>query len=909
MAIERKKFEKDMQSQGNRSRTRDFDSLRKSKSGRKNFDGGDSEIDLDDFDAESDDEELNDFDEVDSSGKRTSRKRKSKKEVSHTTQALWAIGSFTLFLLSILASVGRAGSVGNYLYDILKSLLGLGYFLLPTFFLLLGYTFLKGIKRNYKTSRIIGALLFCVAGLGLIALLPSNHTGLDTSGLVSSDGENGSLGTLSTLASQVSGEGGIIGNMISIPLVGLFDIYITIIILGAIMACSLILIFEPSLDIIREASWSEFWARIRYGKDGLEKRNAGMVSGKEEAIIDATIRKSTASAGGSSLNLPLAGSINSQDKHRKILAQLGQNGANGANNQNGNSGANGKKAGQAGVDGGELDLLPESYLRNSSQNVKEFVPPPLTLLEKDKGRPEVGDIKANANIIKRTLLNFGIDVEMDEVSVGPSVTRYALKPAEGVKLSRIVGLNSDLALALAAHPIRIEAPIPGKSLVGIEIPNSVKSMVGLASLLSTDEYQNSTKPLLMALGKGVSGIASFANLAKSPHMLIAGATGSGKSVTIHAIITSLLFRNSPHDLKFIMIDPKRVELTLYNKIPHLLTPVITDAKKAIMALKWAGKEMSRRYDVLEANAVRDIESYHKMEDGKDKERMPYIVIVLDELADIMQTYPRELEAAIVRLAQMSRAVGIHLILSTQRPSVNVITGLIKANVPTRIALQVASQIDSRTILDAAGAEKLLGAGDMLYQGADMATPLRLQSAYISEAELKKVVQHLAKTYEDDIRSEISLAPNEAGSDAIFSSGLGAGSNDYDDEDEDDLYEEAKEAVIAAQKASTSYLQRKLGVGYSRAARLMDILEKRGVIGPSNGSKAREIISKNEGGSSPISNNVFEENGNMTSTAERIARNGEMETSGEVDLSKLSEEEKAAHEMANGIIDNARENNG
>jgi S-DNA-T family DNA segregation ATPase FtsK/SpoIIIE len=415
-------------------------------------------------------------------------------------------------------------------------------------------------------------------------------------------------------------------------------------------------------------------------------------------------------------------------------------------------------------------------------------------------------------------------------------------------------LNNDLALALAAHPIRIEAPIPGKSLVGIEIPNTIKTTVGLATLLGSEEYTDSDKPLLVSLGKGISGKSHFANLAKAPHMLIAGATGSGKSVTIHAIINSLLFRNSPENLRFIMIDPKRVELTLYNKIPHLLTPVITDAKKAILALKWAAREMSRRYDILEKNTVRDIDSYHKnilataIERKKDDatvampEAMPYIVIVLDELADIMQTYPRELESAIVRLAQMSRAVGIHLIVSTQRPSVNVITGLIKANIPTRIALQVSSQIDSRTILDASGAEKLLGAGDMLYQGGEMAKPARLQSAYITEGELKKVVKYLSDTYKDEIMGEINLMAPEPGKDSVFEASLG---DDESLEEEDDMYEEAKQVVIESGKASTSYLQRKLGIGYSRAARLIDILEERGVVGPGNGSKPREVLANKQ----------------------------------------------------------------
>ena len=412
---------------------------------------------------------------------------------------------------------------------------------------------------------------------------------------------------------------------------------------------------------------------------------------------------------------------------------------------------------QGGEDG-EEDL---PIKKRKSGLISTYVPPPLSLLEEDQGKPNTGDIKANANIIKRTLLNFGIEVEMDEITAGPTVTRYALKPAEGVKLSRIVGLQNDLALSLAAHPIRIEAPIPGKSLVGIEIPNKSKSIVGLATLLGDSKFQNSSKPLTIALGREISGKAIFGNLAKMPHCLVAGTTGSGKSVSIHAMITSLLYRNGPDDLKFILIDPKRVELTLYNNIPHLLTPVITEAKKTILALKWAAREMNRRYDILEAESVRDIESYHANVWGKkpprpsgtppskggeasllNKEgveggdRLPYIVIVIDELADIMSTYPRELESAIVRLAQMSRAVGIHLILSTQRPEVNVITGLIKANIPARVALKVSSQVDSRTILDAGGAEKLLGAGDMLYSSGDT-QPERLQSAFISENEVKK----------------------------------------------------------------------------------------------------------------------------------------------------------------------------
>lgn len=493
----------------------------------------------------------------------------------------------------------------------------------------------------------------------------------------------------------------------------------------------------------------------------------------------------------------------------------------------------------------EEELMAQAYVPSA-----EYVIPPLSILQKDSGRVSVGDTKANSVLIKRTLKNFNIPVEMDEITVGPTVTRYALKPAQGVRLSRITALQNELALALAAPSVRIEAPIPGKSLVGIEIPNQSKSTIGQGTLLSDIGFTGSSKPLTVALGKDIAGKPHFANLAKMPHLLIAGTTGSGKSVTVHALITSLLYRNGPQDLRFIMVDPKRVELTLYNSIPHLLTPVITEPKKAILALKWAVKEMERRYDVLQQETVRDISSYHKKreevleqfgensEEIENMEAMPYIVVIIDELADIMTTYPRELESGIVRLAQMSRAVGIHLILSTQRPDSNVITGLIKANIPARIALKVSSQINSRIIIDDAGAEKLLGAGDMLYSSGEKAIE-RIQCPYVSEKEVKEIVTFISK-HSDELPDEINLTSDQSlasmGSNAIFGQTI----DDQDDES-DDLYEEARTVVVQAKKASTSFLQRKLKIGYSRAARIIDMLEERGVIGSQNGSKPREVL--------------------------------------------------------------------
>jgi len=484
-----------------------------------------------------------------------------------------------------------------------------------------------------------------------------------------------------------------------------------------------------------------------------------------------------------------------------------------------------------------------------------YIPPSLSILNKDKGKAKAGDVKANSLTIKRTLKEFGINVEMDAVESGPAITRYSLKPAQGVRISRIVALQQELQLALKASTIRIEAPIPGKSLVGIEVPNTVRSTVGLASLLKNPEYTDSPRPLLVAMGKDVAGGVHFANIARMPHALIAGTTGSGKSVTIHNIIVSLLFRNSPDQLRFILVDPKRVELTLYNGIPHLLTPVITEPKKALKSLSWAVKEMARRYDILQAEGIQGLDLYHSnvyqpakkaweengsLEEEKDNlpEPLPYIVIILDELNDLMQAYPRELEALIVRLAQMSRAVGIHLLLATQRPSVNVITGTIKANVPTRIALNVASQIDSRTIIDQMGADKLLGQGDMLYLSSDSPRLTRIQSAYITGEEIKKIVSYL-KEQDANMLDTIDFEDSKDGNASSFMASISGESGD--DEEEDELYEQAKEEVIAAKKASTSYLQRKLRIGYSRAARLIDILEEKGVIGPADGSRPREIL--------------------------------------------------------------------
>jgi len=713
-----------------------------------------------------------DFDEPTSKqGKKKNNKRIKLKE--ETRYSIWGIGFIVLGILITLSVFKMAGVVGNFIYFSLSSFFGAGYYLLPILLVLIGYSFLKNERPQVARSHAIFGFVIFLSTLGIMD--------------IASNGKGESLNITF---------GGYLGSMVAWPFVKFFGIYAGILLLGALLIISLIILFNEKPNLVE--LFQKIWNFLKK---------------------DICVPKLNPS------NLPFAGeenSISDKEEEGEVSTKYDEN---------------------------PIKETEEDAIAKAIGKAKKFsanyIPPPLTLLEKDRGTANTGDMKGNMNIIQRTLLTFGVSVEMDEVTIGPTVTRYALKPAQGVKLSRIVGLQNELALALSAKTIRIEAPIPGKSLVGIEIPNKIKSIVGLATLLADDKFQNSPNPLTIALGRGLSGKAIFGNLAKMPHLLVAGTTGSGKSVTIHSIITSLLYRNGPEDLQFIMVDPKRVELTLYNKIPHLLTPVITDAKKTILALKWTAREMDRRYDILQAESVQNVESYHynvyekAKKNGEEAERLPYIIIVIDELADIMQAYPRELESAIIRLAQMSRAVGIHLLLSTQRPSVNVITGLIKANIPTRIALQVSSQIDSRTILDQGGAEKLLGAGDMLYSCAENPHPERLQSAFISEDEVKKVVEYLRKAYIDEIPNTIEFSGNiDRGRNNLFTDSIGG----YDDGD-DDLYEDARMTVIEAGKASTSYLQRKLGIGYARAAKLIDMLEERRVIGLGNGAKPREVLEK------------------------------------------------------------------
>jgi len=479
-------------------------------------------------------------------------------------------------------------------------------------------------------------------------------------------------------------------------------------------------------------------------------------------------------------------------------------------------------------------VMADELVQNVAGSTRVWKYPPLSLLSEKVGSPaNRGDIKKNADIIEKTLDSFGVQARVAEVNGGPAVTQYALNISAGTKIAKIANLQHDIALSLATPTgtVRIEAPIPGKSLVGIEVPNHTLEIVGMKNILASDEMLKHKSKLAVVLGRDTASKPMIVDIDRMPHCLIAGTTGSGKSILINSFITSLLFRNSPDELKLILIDPKRVELTNYNGVPHLLTPVITEPEKILSALKWAMAEMDRRYKLFQSVGVRNIAGYNEM---SGFQALPYIVIVVDELADLMMFAPVEVEDAITRIAQLARATGIHLVVATQRPSVDVITGLIKANIPCRIAFNVSSMIDSRVILDTPGAEKLLGRGDMLFLPPDASKPVRIQGVYVQDGEINNLIKYLKDT---GIAPQYTAEVTEMPLGRINGRGGNSG-------EEDDLFDEAVRTVCQYDRASASLLQRRLRVGYARAARILDELESAGVVGVGEGAKPRDVLVKN-----------------------------------------------------------------
>ncbi|HLC69489.1 MAG TPA: DNA translocase FtsK 4TM domain-containing protein [Patescibacteria group bacterium] len=706
-------------------------------------------------------------------------------------RGLLSIFLFVVAGLSILSFFNLAGIAGHFIDSLLAIGFGQVRYFFPIILAIVAGLIIKDLSYEYRPTHFFGSILFFLSFNGLVHLQNAVEEMVD-------------------LAMQGYG-GGLVGLALAWPLGTYLGYWGSLVIFIALLLISIIFIFNTSLAQLVLLNKKFF---LILGFLGQQLVNFFYRFKKEEKV-EFKIKGDYEETPSEETEEWETVKLEEEEEERRAFERKSLE----RKTELETGGPTEETAKE-----GQLEELP-------LPDYSSFALPDTSLLFTSKTKPSSGDIKSNAEIIRDTLQNFGIEVDMGEVRVGPTVTQFSLKPAKGIKLTRILALSNDLALALAAHPIRIEAPIPGQSLVGIEVPNQKVAMVTLRELLESPEFKDREDTLQVALGKDVAGTVWFGRLSKMPHLLIAGATGSGKTVCINTILLSLLYQNTPETLRVIMVDPKRVELTLYNGIPHLLTPVITDPAKTVNALKWTIGEMERRFDLLAASGKRDIQSYNKTA----TEKMPYIVFVIDELADLMAMAASEVEAGIIRIAQMARAVGIHLIVATQRPSVEVITGLMKANIPARIAFSVASLIDSRTILDCPGAEKLLGRGDMLFLTAELSKPKRIQGAYVSEEEMKRIVDFLKGNAEPNYNeSVVSKGGGNGGTLNMF----GGGSDD-----QDPLFNEAKQLVIESGKASASLMQRRMKVGYARAARLLDELEEAGIVGPADGAKPREVFTE------------------------------------------------------------------
>ena len=721
--------------------------------------------------------------------KRASSKKKQIKQVpQHTLPAgFWSqVGAVILSAISVLFIVawfGVGGPILEWLQEATLSTIGYAVYVLPLVFIYVAVEIFRAEENRLPVVMQIGALLLILWFAGLF-------------GLVGTD----------PLQS-----GGFFGNLLNDGMLALVES-------GVAIFIYVLLIFLTTLFVIRVSPFTllkKLWELIRTRSEASEQSENVKIM-KRAAEVDVK---------GESVDFKLNAGvpITDPDGKRRMGSLKGSV---------------------------QQDKVAEGQAALVSVSDPNWKAPSLDLLEKKQSPADAGDVQHNAHVIKETLGEFGIDVDMEGANIGPKVTQYTLKPPAGVKLTRITALETNIALNLAAQSLRIEAPIPGQRAVGIEVPNRRAADVRLRGIMESKQWQGTHEPLGFAIGKDISGTAVVGQLNKMPHVLIAGQTGSGKSVMINTLLTSLLYRNSPSEMKLILVDPKQVEMAPYEDIPHLLTPVITEPEKTISALKWAVNEMERRYKLLAAAKLRDIKSYNqKINSGsrkievQDEEvegmqtadgAMPYIVIVIDELADLMMVAARDVEALIVRLAQKARAVGIHLVLATQRPSVDVITGLIKANVPARIAFTVASQVDSRTILDGIGAEKLLGQGDMLLKTADMPKPRRIQGAWVMDDEVVKITDYLRMQSAPQYNDEIVSQP-------VQLNGRGGIVMDMNSEGGDDMYNDALRVVIESRKASTSLLQRRLRIGYARAARIIEEMEEQGVIGQADGSRPREVL--------------------------------------------------------------------
>lgn len=767
-------------------------------------------------------------------------KKKQKKPSSNSLienneiRGVFAIALGIIFSIAMFHSSG--GSLIIFIRGVLIALIGIGGYLIPFYLIFYGFALIT----KKKISNIIDNRFYFMVGILINTLA---FIQLINNDLYFYDGFSKGLSIL--IKGQETFHGGILGMVISYPIYKLLGIAASYVLYIAVYIVALLIVFDFSLYDIG----SSFKGKVNY-KSGERKSRFQKNKNDVTPVIEVennNLEKEDFLNGVNNKIKILDFMKNSSILDEEALDKKEEEnqdvfiGGNDLNN--GNKKSNKKKGNVEESIKEEVNDELNSKIVTTSYDEIEYKMPSLEFLNQNTmakmNKEDKKELLANAAKLEETLNCFGVEAKILQVIKGPSVTRFELQPSAGVKVSKIVNLSDDIALSLAARGVRIEAPIPGKSAVGIEVPNRELTPVFLREVIESEEFENTKKNLAFCLGKDIGGKCVVADLTKMPHLLIAGATGSGKSVCINTLVISILYKYSPEEVKLLMIDPKVVELNVYNGIPHLLIPVVTDPKKAAAALNWAVNEMTRRYKLFADNGVRNVEGFNDLYGkGKIDEKLPWIVIVVDELADLMMVCPRDVEEYIARLAQMARAAGMHLVIATQRPSVDVITGVIKANIPSRISFAVSSQVDSRTIIDSAGAEKLLGKGDMLFYPVGESKPVRIQGAFISEEEVEKVVDFIKVQqnqcqYEEEIIEHIN---NES-----MSTTKG-----NDNEGGDALIDQAVKIVVESGQASTSLLQRRLRIGFNRAARIMEELEEMQIISPRDGSKPRQVlISKDE----------------------------------------------------------------
>ena len=741
-------------------------------------------------------------------------KKKKRKESKKDTGYLIELKGMLLILISIIG-ICKFGIVGNFIESFSGFFVGVAYNILLVVLFVVGiYMIIKRSYPDFFESKLIG--LYAI----IVSLLVFCHLDyikqLDVSGTQIFSETIDNLMKFTHGTSQIQG-GGIIGALFSWIFVSLFTIEGTRVVCIALILFGIVLFTGMSIYDILKASKDKVSSALKRAEGKVRKPE------KEQLKIEIPNEDDDDST-----------PVEPKEDHKLVISSFDELKKNESHEE------------AVVVDHDDIEIImPEEYDDN-----KDYKLPSIELLNKPKKKNlsvNKSKISETAEVLKSVFRDFGIDGHVVTAHVGPAVTQYEMEIKAGTKLSKILGIHREIALALAAKDVRVQAPIPGKKTVGIEIPNAQTAMVSVREILETIKPEDDEKKLLVAFGQDIMGNSVTWQINKTPHMLVAGSTGSGKSVCINSLIVSMLMRTRPDEVKLVLVDPKKVELSMYNGVPHLLAPVVTDARKANIALKKIVVEMERRYDLFESSGTKNIEGYNKLVDKKNEEdpslnmkRLPFIVVIIDELADLMMVAAKEVEDSIMRITQMARAAGIHLIVATQRPSTDVITGVVKANIPTRVAFAVSSQIDSRTILDMVGAEKLLGKGDMLFLPQGENVPIRVQGTFISDDEIKAVVDYTISQQKARYDNTLLMDDEEMNAKSSF--------DGEHDAEEEPLYNEIVEFVVTQGKASASLLQRRFHLGYNRAARCIDLLEERGIIGPNNGSKPREVLVKLEGDS-------------------------------------------------------------